>query len=91
MSFWRNAMERIITVDESGDFKIPSEIKDSLNLKKDDKLFVFDGKDFIIIRKMKQSSLRERYTKLSNTIAKKFEKKGVSEADVSEAIRWARK
>lgn len=84
-------MERIITVDESGDFKIPSEIKDSLNLKKDDKLFVFDGKDFIIIRKMKQSSLRERYTKLSNTIAKKFEKKGVSEADVSEAIRWARK
>jgi bifunctional DNA-binding transcriptional regulator/antitoxin component of YhaV-PrlF toxin-antitoxin module len=91
MSFWRNVMERIITVDESGDFKIPSDIKDSLELKKDDKLFVFDGKDYIIIRKMKQSSLSERYTNLSNTVAKKFEKKGVNEADVSEAIRWARK
>ena len=91
MSFWRQAMEKIITVDESGDFNIPSEIKNSLDLKKDDKLFVFDGKDFIIIRKMKQPSLSQRYANLSDTIATKFEEKGVKQADVSEAIRWARK
>jgi len=83
-------MEKVITVDESGNFKIPSEIERSLDLRKDDKLFVLDGKDFIIIKKMKQPSLSERYITLSNKIAKNFEEKGVNEADVAEAIKWAR-
>jgi bifunctional DNA-binding transcriptional regulator/antitoxin component of YhaV-PrlF toxin-antitoxin module len=84
-------MEKIIAVDESGDFKIPSEIKNSLDLKKDDKLFIFNNKDFIIIRKIKQPSLSERFVNLANTMAKKFEDKGVSKKDVVEAIQWARK
>ena len=83
-------MERVIKVDKSGNFTIPSEIKESLDFKKDDNLFVFNGKDFIIIRKIKQASLNERFVNLSNTIAKKFQEKGVSEKDVEKAIQWAR-
>jgi bifunctional DNA-binding transcriptional regulator/antitoxin component of YhaV-PrlF toxin-antitoxin module len=84
-------VEKIIKVDELGDFKIPPEIKDSLNLKKDDKLFVFNSNDLIIIRKIRRPSLSERFINLSNTIARKFREKGVSEKDVTEAIQWTRK
>jgi len=83
-------MEKIITVDKSGDLKIPLEIKDSFNLKKDDKLFIFKDKDSIIIKKIQRPPLSERFNKLSKTIADKFEKKGISKNDVSEAIQWAR-
>jgi len=84
-------MEKIITVDESGDLKIPPEIKDSLDLKKDDKLFIFNSKDFIVIRKIKQPSLSERFINLANTITKRFQEKGVNKTDVVKAIQWARK
>ena len=84
-------MEKIITVDKSGDLKIPPEIKDSLDLKKDDKLFIFNSKDFIVIRKIKQPSLSERFINLANTIDKRFQEKGVNKTDVVKAIQWARK
>ena len=84
-------MEKIITVDKSGDLKIPPEIKDSLDLKKDDRLFIFNSKDFIVIRKIKQPSLSERFISLANTIAKKFQENRVSKTDVVKAIQWARK
>ena len=84
-------MEKIITVDNVGDFKIPSEIRTYLKLKKDDKLLISNSKDVIIIRKINQPSLSERFRNLSSTIAKKLQEQGLSEADALKAVQWARK
>ena len=84
-------MEKVITVDESGDLKIPLEIKDSFNLKKDDKLFIIKNKNSIIIRKIQRPPLKDSFKKLSESLADKFKKRGVSQEIVDEAVRWARK
>ena len=84
-------MEKVVTVDESGDFKIPLEIKDSFNLKKDDKLLVFKDKNSIIIRKIQRPPLKDRFKDLSKSIADRLESKGVSAEAIDEAIQWARK
>ena len=84
-------MEKIITIDDSGDLVIPSEIKKSFDLQKDDKFIIFKNKDSIIIRKIQRPPLSKRFANLSETIAEKFKKMGVSEIDVAEAIQWARK
>ena len=84
-------MEKIVTVNRSGNFKIPPEIKDSLSLKKDDKLLVFNDKQSIIIRKISRPSLQERFDELSKKTAAKFRKQGVSKSDVAKAVQWARK
>ena len=84
-------MDTIITVDESGDFNIPLEIKNSFNLKKDDKLFIFKNKDSIIIQKIQRPPLKDRFKKISQSVSNKFKEKGISEKDVDEAIQWARK
>ena len=84
-------MEKVITVDESGDFKIPLEIKDSFNLKKDDKLIIFKDKNSIVIRKIQRPPLKDRFKKLSESLSDKLEQRGVSQEIVDEAVQWARK
>lgn len=84
-------MDKIITVDESGDFNIPPEIKNSFNLKKDDKLFIFKNKDSIIIQKIQRPPLKDRFIKISQSVSDKFKEKGISEKDVDEAIQWTKK
>ena len=84
-------MEQIIKVDKSGNFKIPRKIKDSLRLKKDDNLLVFSSSDSIIIKRITQQPLNERFKSLSDKIGKKFKTKKISKADVSRAIQWSRK
>jgi len=83
-------MEKIITVDKSGDLKIPPEIKDSLDLKKMIN-FYFQQQGFHRYKKIKQPSLSERFINLANTIEKRFQEKGVNKTDVVKAIQWARK
>jgi bifunctional DNA-binding transcriptional regulator/antitoxin component of YhaV-PrlF toxin-antitoxin module len=84
-------MEKIITIDDSGDLIIPMEIKKSLDVQKDDKFLIFKNKDSIIIRKIQRPPLSSRFANLSKTIANKFKEMGVSEIDIAEAIQWARK
>ncbi len=84
-------METIITIDDSGNLEIPSEIKNALDLQKDDKFIIVNNKDSIIIRKIQRPSLSKRFASLSGIIADKFKEMGISEIDVAEAIQWARK
>jgi len=87
----KRTVEKIVTVNRSGNFKIPAEIKDSLSLKKDDKLLVFNDKESIIIKKISRPALQEPFDKLSKKTAAKFRKQDVSKSDVTKAVQWARK
>lgn len=84
-------MKQVIKVDKSGNFKIPRKIKESLKLKKDDNLLVLGNSESIIIKRIKQQSLNERFENLSNKINKKFKDKKISKDDVLKAIEWSRK
>ena len=84
-------MEKIIIIDETRDLVIPQDIKESLELQKNDKFFIVKNKDAILIKKVKQPPLSKRFKNLSQTTEIKFKDRGITEADVSEAVAWARK
>lgn len=84
-------MEQFIKVDKSGNFKIPRKIKESLRLKKNDNLLVLSNSESIIIKRINQKSLNERFENLSKKIGKKFKNNKIDKDDVLKAIEWSRK
>ena len=84
-------MDKLLKLDSTGDLKLLKEIKKSLSLKLDDELFLFSGKDYLVIKKVQRHSLSERFKHLSEKIENRFKKEGLKEDMVAEAIEWARK
>ncbi|HLG30602.1 MAG TPA: hypothetical protein VI387_10365 [Candidatus Brocadiales bacterium] len=84
-------MDKLLKLDKASDSKLLEEIKKSLRLKLDDELFLFSGKDYLVIKKIQKPSLPERFKTLSKKIEKRFRKEGLGEDVVDEAIKWARK
>jgi len=52
---------------------------------------VVSGERFSNYKKIKKSSLSERFDNLSTTISIKFRKRGITQADIQRAIQWSRK
>lgn len=84
-------MNKLLKLDRTGDSRLLKEIKKSLGLKLDDELFLFGGKDCLVIKKVQRPSSSERFRSLSEKIEKRFEKEGLKEDVVAEAIKWARR
>lgn len=84
-------MDKLLRLDRKSDSKLLKEIKKSLSLKLDDELFLFGGKDYLVIKKVQRPSLSERFKSLSEKIEKRFKKEGLKEDVVAEAIKWARR
>ena len=84
-------MEKLLKLDETDDEGLVKEIKESLKLKFDDELFLFSGKDCLIIKKMKKLTIADRFRDLSSKVEKRFKNKRLKEGVVDEAIKWARK
>lgn len=84
-------MDKLLKLDRIGDSKLLKEIKKSLGLKLDDELFLFSGKDYLVIKKIQRPSLPERFKSLSEKVERRFKKEGLKEDVVVEAIKWARR
>ena len=84
-------MDKLLKLDKAGDSRLLAEIKKALGLKFDDELFLFSGKDCLVIKKVQRPSLAERFKSLSTKVENKFKKEGIEEDVVDEAIKWARK
>lgn len=84
-------MEEIIKANKAGNFKIPRKIKNALKLKKNDNLFVFSSRDAIIIKKVQQKSVKERFEGLAKDVSRKFKKNSVAKDDILKAVEWARR
>jgi len=84
-------MDKLLKLDKTGDSRLLEEIKKSLNLKLDDELFLFGGRDYLVIKKIQRPSLSERFKGLSKNVGRRFKKEGLGEEVIDEAIKWARK
>lgn len=72
-------MDKLLKLDRKSDSKLLKEIKKSLSLKLDDELFLFGGKDYLVIEKVQRPSLSERFKRLSEKVGKRFKKEGLKE------------
>jgi hypothetical protein len=88
---WRNGMERITQIDKSGTLNLSKEVIEPLGCQEDDKLMVFSSKSAIVIKKIGSASLGERFERLADDVGTQFKKRGVTEEDVQEAVRWGRR
>ncbi len=84
-------MKQLVKVDKTGNFKIPQSIRNSLKLKKNDTLLIAGTEETIVIKKIKQESLNDRFNALAKKVSATFKARNVSKADIDEAVRWARK
>jgi len=84
-------VDKLLKLDKAGDSRLLKEIKKSLGLKLDDELFLFGGKDYLVIKKVQRPPVAERFKCLSEKIEKRFKKEGLKEDVVAEAIKWARR
>ena len=84
-------MDKVLKLNKIGEVKLIDEIKKSLSLKIDDELFVFSGKDCLVIKKVLKPSLAERFNGLSQKVERRFKKDDLGEEVIDEAVRWARK
>lgn len=84
-------MDKLLKLDKVGNSRLINEIKKSLDLKSDDELFLFSGKDYLVIKKMQKPSLSERFKSLSKKIEKRLKKEELGEDVINEAVEWARK
>ena len=84
-------MDKVLKLDKTGDVKLLEEIKKSLGLKGDDELFLYQGKDCLVIKKVLRPSLAERFKDLSYKVGERFKKEEIGEEVVDEAVKWARK
>lgn len=84
-------MDKLLKLDKAGDEKLINEVKKSLSLKLDDKVFLFSGNDCFVIKKIQKPSIADRFKDLSNIAEKRFKNNNLQEDVVDEAIKWARK
>ncbi len=84
-------MDKVLKLNKTGEVQLIDEIKKSLSLKLDDELFVFSGKDCLVIKKVQKSSVAERFKSLSRKVEKRFKKGDLGEEIIDEAVKWARK
>jgi hypothetical protein len=63
----------------------------TLNLSGEDRLMVMSSSDTIVIKKITVGTMGERFRTLAERVSRQFEERGVTEADVAEAVAWSRK
>jgi bifunctional DNA-binding transcriptional regulator/antitoxin component of YhaV-PrlF toxin-antitoxin module len=84
-------MERITQIDKAGTLNLPKEVVEPLECEADDKLMVFSSKSAIVIKKIGSANLGERFGRLADEMETQFKKRGVTEEDVKEAVKWGRR
>ncbi|MBI5789604.1 MAG: hypothetical protein HZA78_12200 [Candidatus Schekmanbacteria bacterium] len=84
-------MDKTLKLSKTDDSTLLQEIKKLLSLEFDDELFLFSGKDCLVLKKIQRPSLKERFNNLSKKVEKRFKKEGLTEDAIDEAIKWARK
>jgi antitoxin PrlF len=80
-------------VTSKGQVTIPKAVRDQFDIEEGDYL-IFDPRDNeIVIRKgqvVADESMEDDFNSLADSIARQFEERGITRADIEDAIRWAR-
>ncbi len=79
-------MSRVKTVAPE---QVGAEILEHLAISGEDSLVLIEGDDFVLVKKARPTPL-ERFEALAAETRERFERLGIGEQDVEQAIRWAR-
>jgi AbrB family looped-hinge helix DNA binding protein len=76
----------LVKMSEKGQLVVPQGIREAMNLNPGERFIAFQVNDGILFKKIDID-----FESISKEVESKFKKNKIKNADVAEAIRWARK
>lgn len=82
-------VEEIVKMSPKGQLVVPKEIREQAGFKPSDRFIAMPVEDGVIFKKI-DINVQEEYERLSQQVQERFERKGINEDDVEDAVEWAR-
>jgi len=81
----------LVKMSPKGQLVVPLDIREDEGFKEGDRFVSFHIKGGVVFKKLNLPNADVEFEKIAKDIQKQFEKQGIKENDVDEAVRWARK
>ena len=80
----------VITMSSKGQFVVPKEIREEMNLQKQDKFVIVNSGNNILLKRIEEDEIRKNMFKLMDKISDRVKEAGITKKDVELEIRKAR-
>lgn len=82
--------EEIVKMSPKGQLVVPKEIRDQAGFEPSDRFIAVPVEDGVIFKKI-DIDVESEYEQLSQQVRDRFQRTGVKEGEVEDAVEWARK
>lgn len=83
--------EELVKMSMKGQLVVPRGIREKEELMPSDRFVAIPVKGGVVFKKVNIPDVRAEFASLSKEIAEHFKEEGISEKDIEEAVRWARR
>lgn len=83
--------EELVTMGTKGQLVVPKSIRDKIGLMPKDRFLVMGDKDLVFFKKVKIPSIKKDFERITRAASKVAEEKGITDKDIEEEIKKARK
>ena len=84
-------MEELVKMSPKGQLVVPKDIRKQENFKPSDRFVAVRIKEGVVFKRVSIPNVEAEFKSLSKEIAEHFKKKNVTQRDVKEAVKWAKK
>ena len=83
--------KELVKMSSKGQLVVPQDIRELEGFEPGDRFVPLAVDDGILFRKVKIPDVKAEFEKLAKEVTAQFKKNGVTQKDVDEAVKWARK
>lgn len=83
--------KELVKMSPKGQLVIPQEIREIESFEEGDRFVAIPIKEGVLFKRVKIPDVKIEFEKLAREIEDHFKKRNVSQEDVAEAVKWARK
>ena len=84
-------MTDMVTISSKGQLVIPSDVRESMAIQKQDKFLLVHDRDTILLKRVHEEKLKKRMKELVGKFRSDIRESGISRKDLEAVIRKARK
>jgi bifunctional DNA-binding transcriptional regulator/antitoxin component of YhaV-PrlF toxin-antitoxin module len=84
------AQEELVKMSEKGQLVVPRRIREKEGFKSSDRFIAVEVEDGVLFKRVEIPEVRIEFEALSRDIQAHFKKNKIKQADVVEAVKWAR-
>jgi len=81
----------LVKMSPKGQLVVPKRIRELEKFKPSDRFVPFHVKGGVLFKRVKIPDIKAEFTSLAEEIEEKFKREKITEKDVDEAVKWARK